>query len=99
MPVVVSSTKVDRYYFDDSVVRFFKPGDHDSLAREMIELLRKPELRSEMTARATEYAARNSWENRKADYLNLVDSLCASNGKKKMERSLRSPQPPNESKR
>jgi glycosyltransferase involved in cell wall biosynthesis len=48
----------------------------------MIELLRKPELRGEMTARAAEYAARNSWENRKADYLNLVDSLCASNGKK-----------------
>lgn len=82
VPVVVASTKVDRYYFDDSVVRFFEPGDPISLAREMIELLRKPELRGEMTARAAEYAARNSWENRKADYLNLVDSLCASNGKK-----------------
>jgi glycosyltransferase involved in cell wall biosynthesis len=82
VPVVVSSTKVDRYYFDDSVVRFFEPGDPYSLAREIIELLRKPELRSEMTARAAEYAARNSWENRKTDYLNLVDSLCASNGKK-----------------
>jgi hypothetical protein len=28
-----------------------------------------------MVARASEYAASNSWERRKKDYLNLVDSL------------------------
>ena len=26
VPVVVSNTKVDRYYFDESVVRFFESG-------------------------------------------------------------------------
>ncbi|MFZ3377567.1 MAG: glycosyltransferase, partial [Chthoniobacterales bacterium] len=76
VPVVVSSTKVDRYYFDDSVVRFFESGDANALAHEMLDLLRNPRQRQPMVARATEYAARNRWESCKADYLNLVDSLC-----------------------
>jgi glycosyltransferase involved in cell wall biosynthesis len=80
VPVVVSSTKVDRYYFTDSIVRFFESGNADALAREMLVLLRDVELRRRITAQASEYAAAHCWENRKADYLSLVDSLCASDG-------------------
>lgn len=76
VPVVISSTKVDRYYFNDSVVRFFESGNADALAREMIDLLHNRELRSQMAARGSAYAAANCWESRKADYLALVDSLC-----------------------
>jgi glycosyltransferase involved in cell wall biosynthesis len=76
VPVVVSNTKVDRYYFDDTVVRFFESGDPEALAQKMLELLRNPVLRREMTARASEYAARNSWQRRKSDYLEIVDSIC-----------------------
>ena len=76
VPVVVSNTKVDRFYFDDSVVRFFESGDSNALAQKMLELLRNPDLRREMIARALEYAARNSWQRRKADYLEIVDSIC-----------------------
>jgi glycosyltransferase involved in cell wall biosynthesis len=76
VPVVVSSTKVDRYYFNDSVVRFFESGNPDALAREMLTLLRDAEVRQHLIMRASEYAAAHSWENRKQDYLGLVDSLC-----------------------
>ncbi len=76
VPVVVSNTKVDRHYFDESVVRFFESGDSDALAQKMLELLRNPDLRREMTARALEYASRNSWQRRKSDYLEIVDSIC-----------------------
>ena len=74
VPVIVSSTKVDRYYFNDSVVRFFEPGNPDALAREMVALLRDDELRRRMTAQASKYAATHCWENRKGDYLRLVDA-------------------------
>jgi glycosyltransferase involved in cell wall biosynthesis len=77
VPVVVSSTKVDRYYFDDSVVRFFPSGDAQGLARQMLAVLRDAEMRREMVRRASEYVATHCWESRKADYLTLVDSLCA----------------------
>jgi glycosyltransferase involved in cell wall biosynthesis len=77
VPVVVSSTKVDRYYFDDSVVRFFESGNAEALAEAMFEVLSNEQLRREMAGRASEYAARNNWQYRKADYLKLVDSLCS----------------------
>lgn len=75
VPVVVSSTRIDRFYFDDSVVRFFESGNVDALAIAMLDVLGDSELRQRMTANASAYATRHSWEMRKADYLNLVDEL------------------------
>jgi len=43
----------------------------------MLAVLRDAEMRREMVRRASEYAAAHSWESRKADYLALIDSLCA----------------------
>jgi glycosyltransferase involved in cell wall biosynthesis len=80
VPVVVSNTKVDRFYFDESVVSFFNSGDADHLARQMIELLRDADLRKRLATHGSEYAAANCWEGRKDDYLRLVDCLCASGG-------------------
>jgi glycosyltransferase involved in cell wall biosynthesis len=77
VPVVVSSTKIDRYYFNDTVVRFFESGNEEALAAAMLEMLSDGELRREMVERASDYAVHNSWEVRKADYLQLVDSLCS----------------------
>lgn len=76
VPVVVSETRVDRFYFDDSVVRFFESGNVESLAKAMIDVLMNPSDREQMVNRAAEYSGRNSWAHRKASYLNLVDSLC-----------------------
>jgi glycosyltransferase involved in cell wall biosynthesis len=76
VPVIIAETKIDRVYFDDSVVRFFPSGDAAALAREMHALLSNPQLRQELSAAARDYASRNSWENRKQDYFALVDGLC-----------------------
>jgi glycosyltransferase involved in cell wall biosynthesis len=78
VPVVVSSTRVDRYYFDDSVVKFFPSGDVDALANQMVHLLRDQHLRETMIRSAAEYAAAHCWDNRKREYLNLIDHLCDS---------------------
>jgi glycosyltransferase involved in cell wall biosynthesis len=75
VPMVVSSTKIDQYYFDGSVVRFFESGNPDALAEAMFDVLSNDEFRRNMVARASEYAARNNWQTRKAAYLNLADSL------------------------
>jgi glycosyltransferase involved in cell wall biosynthesis len=79
--VIVSSTKIDRYYFDDSVVRFFESGNVEALADAMLEMIRDPARGREMAKRASGYAARNSWDTRKAEYLGLVDSLCKGGGR------------------
>jgi glycosyltransferase involved in cell wall biosynthesis len=79
VPMVVSETKIDRYYFNDSVVRFFKSGNPQALAAAIVEVLQNDDLRQRLIANAFVYAAQNSWEVRKKDYLTLVDSLCPAN--------------------
>ena len=55
VPTVVSSTKIDRFYFDDSVVRFFESGNVDALSDAMLEIIRDRQLRRRMTANGLDY--------------------------------------------
>ncbi len=80
IPVVVSKTKIDQYYFNDSVVRFFDSGNPDALAVAMIEVLKNAALRETMVANALAYSDTHSWKRRKADYLRIVDNLIAPSG-------------------
>lgn len=75
VPVVIANTKIDRYYFNDSIVRFFESGNDEALATEMLDLLGKPETRQRLAAAALQYAADNCWNTRKVEYLALVDNL------------------------
>ena len=78
VPVIAANTRIDRHYFDGKVVRFFESGNADSLAREMLALLRDANERQQMVTRASLYAAYHCWETRKVDYLSLVDHLLES---------------------
>jgi glycosyltransferase involved in cell wall biosynthesis len=91
IPVVVSNTKVDRYYFNDSVVRFFESGSPDALAYAMLEALSDQNLRQQMVDRAFEYVSRNSWDTCKQKYLDLVDSLVCSEFPLKSSESSQTP--------
>ena len=75
VPVVASRTKIDTYYFDDNVVRFFPSGDVQALADAMVELAERDAMREALVARGRECVARNRWEVRKSEYVHLVDSL------------------------
>jgi glycosyltransferase involved in cell wall biosynthesis len=75
IPVIVSDTRIDRHYFNDSLVRFFSSGDEQALA-EAIELLwRDKQLRQSLVENSREFVAHNNWNVRKHDYLALVDRL------------------------
>jgi glycosyltransferase involved in cell wall biosynthesis len=75
IPTVVSSTKIDRFYFDDSVVRFFESGNVDALSDAMLEVIRDRQVRRRLTDNGLDYVARNNWDSRRPAYLDLVDSL------------------------
>src|SRR5271157_879332 len=75
VPVIASRTKIDTYYFDDTVLRFFPSGDVQALADAMLDLIQHKPLRDSLAAHGSEYVAQNSWEIRKHDYFALVDSL------------------------
>ena len=78
VPMVVSSTKIDRYYFNDSVVRFFESGNSEALADAIIEVLQNDPLRRRMIADALKYAEENSWQRCQSVYFDLVDALIES---------------------
>jgi glycosyltransferase involved in cell wall biosynthesis len=75
VPVIVSNTKIDQHYFNDSVVKFFRDGDEDDLARTMLLLINDAGLRERMAANASEFIRSFDWERKKALYISLVDSL------------------------
>jgi glycosyltransferase involved in cell wall biosynthesis len=77
VPVVVSNTKVERFYLNDSLVRFFESGNDEQLAAAMFDLLTDQQLRRNLVERAYEYVSRNSWQKSKFAYFRLIDATCA----------------------
>jgi glycosyltransferase involved in cell wall biosynthesis len=77
VPVVVSRTKIDTFYFEEGVVHFFPSGDSHAMAEAMLDVINNQELRQSLVARGYEYVERNSWDRKKKEYLDLIDSLSA----------------------
>ena len=75
VPVVVSETTVDRYYFNDEVVTFFRSGDVEDLFSHILALIRDPQARQRQASRAQEFVKQSDWDLKKGKYLQLVDDL------------------------
>jgi glycosyltransferase involved in cell wall biosynthesis len=77
VPLILADTTIDKHYFDDSVVRFFRSGNHEDLAASMLDLITHPTTRQQLAENALQFVQRYTWDAHKADYLNLVDCLAA----------------------
>ncbi len=76
VPVLLASTKVDRYYFNDSIVKFFRAGDEKDLADSMLSLVRNPQVRRTLASNAARFIKHYDWDSHKGVYLDIVDTLC-----------------------
>lgn len=76
LPIIASKTKIDEYYFNDSMMMFFEPENSDDLARCIIELYNNPEKRKSLSEKEKEFVEENNWEIKKHIYLDVTDSLC-----------------------
>ncbi|HZR58764.1 MAG TPA: glycosyltransferase family 4 protein [Terriglobales bacterium] len=75
IPVLVSNTKIDQYYFNDSVVRFFPAGNEAGLADAMLAMIRDEKLRTTLARNASEFVNNYDWQNNKGKYLDIVSQL------------------------
>ena len=75
VPVLVSSTRIDRFYFNDGVVQFFRAEDEDDLAEKLLFMLENRFFTEALSAGALDMARNFSWELKKSKYLKVVDSL------------------------
>jgi len=79
IPVIVAQTKIDKFYFNDSVLKFFKPDDANDLAQCMISLIKDKESRDRLACNALSFVADYSWEKKRCEYYDLVDKLIGNN--------------------
>jgi len=77
VPVILARTLVDSYYFDDTLVRFFTPGDERDLAEAMLAVYERRADQSQWIHTAQMFAIRNGWQTRVTEYLQLVAKLDA----------------------
>jgi glycosyltransferase involved in cell wall biosynthesis len=75
IPLLISDTMVDRYYFNDTVVKFFCASDERSLADAMLLLIKHPEICQTLANNASDFVKRYTWDANKDVYFGLVDSL------------------------
>ena len=75
VPVIASSTTIDRYYFNDSQILFFRSEDVDDLASKMETLINDPQLRSRLVEYGDAYVRDNNWDVKRDEYFDLIRSL------------------------
>jgi glycosyltransferase involved in cell wall biosynthesis len=75
VPVVVADTMIDKFYFDDSTVKFFRSGETDDLARCMIEMIENPAERQQQVQNANRFVETVDWNAKQHEYLELIDRL------------------------
>lgn len=75
VPLILARTRIDDFYFNEGVVRFFEPGNEESLARSIVELRRNDQAREEQVRKASGYIKDKSWELKKQEYFNILKQL------------------------
>jgi glycosyltransferase involved in cell wall biosynthesis len=76
IPIIISDTKIDKYYFNSNIVSFFKSGDVQDLSRAIFEIYRNDGERNKQSEKAFAYVQQHSWETMKHHYYKLVDNIC-----------------------
>lgn len=75
VPLLVTETAVDRFYFNDQIVTFAQSGDEDDLAAKMVHLVRDDAGRRKQAEAASKFVKSYSWDVKKYEYLDLIQSL------------------------
>jgi glycosyltransferase involved in cell wall biosynthesis len=81
IPVVSSRIESFLFYLDESMVRYFEPGDEADLAKQVIALHHAPGEMQLLAANAANFKAKYSWDREKKYHFDLVDSLSSKKGR------------------
>ncbi len=75
IPIVISKTTGHSYYYNDSMVKFFEPGNERELANAVIALYKNEEERKLLIENSQKFIQNNSWAITKNVYLEAIDRL------------------------
>lgn len=80
VPAIVARTSATLTHFDDSMVRYFTPGDIDDLAAAIVDLHGDPEGRQRLADNARRFFDENRWQTTADAYANLVERASTRSG-------------------
>jgi glycosyltransferase involved in cell wall biosynthesis len=75
VPVVAARTPVIQSYFDETMVQFFRPEDHEDLARQILALYTDRARLAQLAQNADRFNQRYNWQTVSDSYVALVDRL------------------------
>jgi glycosyltransferase involved in cell wall biosynthesis len=75
VPVIVSDTEIDKFYFNDNMVKFFTSEDENDLARCIMEINNDQELRKSLIEHGNDYIEQNNWKTKKEMYFKIIENL------------------------
>ena len=76
-PVIISRLSAVEENFDDSCVMFFEPGNHEDLARCIVELYHDTQKRRTLAENAYRRYEKMRWRESKKIYLKVIEDLVA----------------------
>jgi len=75
VPVIVSDTKIDRFYFNESLVMFFKSGDECDLAEKIVTLYHSQVIRQQLVDNSLQFIKENNWNTKERIYFRIINSI------------------------
>lgn len=75
IPIIISKTKAHCYYYDNSMVKFFEPGNKQELAEAVIALHQNNGEKEHMMANSRKFIEKYGWDESKKIYYQIVDQI------------------------
>lgn len=75
IPVIAARTSAISAYFDESMVRYFTPGDVDELAKSITELYSNQDLIKQLPINADRFSQSYNWKQMSGHYVENVEKL------------------------
>jgi len=79
VPVIAARNRIEEYYFKDSQILFFEPGNEEDLAKCILELYRNSAKRDVLVKNADEFLSTFNWEVHKSTFYRITDNLVRKN--------------------
>jgi glycosyltransferase involved in cell wall biosynthesis len=75
IPVVASQTAIEKFYFNDDIIKFCRPESPDDMANSILELYQNGEKRLALVEEGKRYLKTNNWDIKKTEYIDVIFSL------------------------
>jgi glycosyltransferase involved in cell wall biosynthesis len=79
IPIVISRTKTHSYYYKDDMVKFFRAGSHEDLAKSVIGIIGNPKEQKRLVAKTEEFMEKHNWTVYREKYFSVIDQLLNKN--------------------